>query len=130
MKQLETYAASKDRRDAAATLGTLDSALIPLAVPRHIYNATKEAGDAPDIDDAVINDDESYLLTLASGENPDVSLAGLKTRTIMWMHGGKLYLVDESNTDVFTTDGTHVGKRRIDPESPIDYDAVRTGGTR
>ena len=46
----------------------------------------------------------------------------------MWMNGGKQYLVDETTTDVFTTDGVHVGKRRLDPGSPIDYDAAPPDG--
>lgn len=63
LEQLEAFAASDARAAAAAASGS----------------AHERARTA--------NEDEAYLLQLASGQNPDTSLAALQSRTVLWMHG-------------------------------------------
>jgi hypothetical protein len=122
MEQLVEYAASPYRAAAAAELSTTQpQQLTPMHAPGIMPTPVQGDGKRSCVSQAA---DEAYVLQLTDGSNPDASMAALHTRTVMWVHEGKQYLVDETTTDIFTLQGKHVGKRRLDPASPIDYAAA------
>jgi atypical dual specificity phosphatase len=61
--------------------------------------------------------DEAWLRALASGINPDRSLASVNGRTVLWVHAGSSYLVDQRTAEVFDLGGRPVGTRK-NPEVP------------